>query len=197
MKKILLILFFLVPLYNISQEVQKVEVVKSDTQIENLNELLGQNEIKIDFLDFIIFPALTLGYEKNRNSSTAYGATMFINFDTDLGSEWNDKFAITPYYRFYFLESQDYGGYGVFAEIFTKFSSAKIENYTDVKSPIIRDESYTDISPGLAVGRKWINRKGFTFELMFGVGRNLLYDEDVNEMNTATIRSGVSIGKRF
>ena len=192
MKKTLLILFFLVPLYIISQEVQKVEVVKSDTQIENLNELLGQNEIKIDFLDFIIFPALTLGYEKNRNSSTAYGATMFINFDTDLGSEWNDKFAITPYYRFYFLESQDYGGYGVFAEIFTKFSSAKIENYSDAKS-----ESYTDISPGLAVGRKWINRKGFTFELMFGVGRNLLYDEDVNGMNTATIRSGVSIGKRF
>ena len=192
MKKTLLILFFLVPLYIISQEVQKVEVVKSDTQIENLNELLGQNEIKIDFLDFIIFPALTLGYEKNRNSSTAYGATMFINFDTDLGSEWNDKFAITPYYRFYFLESQDYGGYGVFAEIFTKFSSAKIENYSDAKS-----ESYTDISPGLAVGRKWINRKGFTFELMFGVGRNLLYDEDTNGMSTATIRSGVSIGKRF
>ena len=192
MKKTLLILFFLVPLYIISQEVQKVEVVKSDTQIENLNELLGQNEIKVDFLDFILFPALTLGYEKNRNSSTAYGATMFINFDTDLGSEWNDKFAITPYYRFYFLESQDYGGYGVFAEIFTKFSSAKIENYSNLER-----KSYTDISPGLAVGRKWINRKGFTFELMFGVGRNLLYDEDTNGMSTATIRSGVSIGKRF
>ncbi|MDA9001718.1 hypothetical protein N9I99_01080 [Flavobacteriaceae bacterium] len=191
MKK-LIIIFVIIPLLSFAQEVQKVEVVKSDTQIENLNKLLGQNEIKIDFLDFIIFPALTLGYEKNRNSSTAYGATMFINFDTDLGSEWNDKFAITPYYRFYFLESQDYGGYGVFAEIFTKFSSAKIENYSDAKS-----ESYTDISPGLAVGRKWINRKGFTFELMFGVGRNLLYDEDVNGMNTATIRSGVSIGKRF
>jgi len=192
MKKILLILFFLFPLYNISQEVQKVEVVKSDTQIENLNELLGQNEIKVDFLDFILFPALTLGYEKNRNSSTAYGATMFINFDTELGSEWNDKFAITPYYRFYFLESQDYGGYGVFAEIFTKISSAKIENYSNLER-----KSYTDISPGLAVGRKWINRKGFTFELMFGVGRNLLYDEDTNGMSTATIRSGVSIGKRF
>jgi len=148
MKKTLLILFFLVPLYIISQEVQKVEVVKSDTQIENLNELLGQNEIKVDFLDFILFPALTLGYEKNRNSSTAYGATMFINFDTELGSEWNDKFAITPYYRFYFLESQDYGGYGVFAEIFTKFSSAKIENYSNLER-----KSYTDISPGLAVGR--------------------------------------------
>ena len=117
---------------------------------------------------------------------------MFINFNGELGDEWNDKFAITPYYRFYFLESQDYGGYGVFAEIFTKFSSAKIKNYSNLKS-----NSYTDISPGLAVGRKWINRKGFTFELMFGVGRNLLYDEDIGGMNTATIRSGVSIGKRF
>ena len=192
MKKTLLILFFLVPLYIISQEVQKVEVVKSDTQIENLNELLGQNEIKIDFLDFIVFPALTLGYEKNRNSSTAYGATMFINFDTELGSEWNDKFAITPYYRFYFLESQDYGGYGVFAEIFTKFSSAKIRNFSNLKS-----KSYTDISPGLAVGRKWINRKGFTFELMFGVGRNLLYDKKDGNRTSGTVRAGVSIGKRF
>jgi len=84
MKKLILI-FILTPLLSIAQEVRKVEVIKSDTQIENLNKLLGQNEIKIDFLDFIIFPALTLGYEKNRNSSTAYGATMFINFDTDLG----------------------------------------------------------------------------------------------------------------
>ena len=191
MKK-LIIIFVLIPLLSIAQEVEKVEVIKSDTQIENLNKLLGQNEIKIDFLDFIIFPALTLGYEKNRNSSTAYGATMFINFDTDLGSEWNDKFAITPYYRFYFLESQDYGGYGVFAEIFTKFSSAKIENYSNLKR-----KSYTDISPGLAVGRKWINRKGFTFELMFGVGRNLLYDEKDSNRSSGTVRAGISIGKRF
>ena len=192
MKKILITVFVLIPFLNISQEVQKVEVIKSDSQIEKLNELLGQNEIKIDFLDFLLFPALTIGYEKNRNSSTAFGTTMFINLNGELGSEWNDKFASTPYYRFYFLESQDYGGYGVFAEIFTKFSSAKIENYSNLKR-----KSYTDISPGLAVGRKWINRKGFTFELMFGVGRNLLYDEDVNGMNTATIRSGISIGKRF
>jgi hypothetical protein len=192
MKKILITVFVLIPFLNISQEVQKVEVIKSETQIEKLNELLGQNEIKIDFLDFLLFPALTIGYEKSRNSSTAFGATMFINLNGELGDDWNDKFAITPYYRFYFLESQDYGGYGVFAEIFTKFSSAKIENYSNLKR-----KSYTDISPGLAVGRKWINRKGFTFELMFGVGRNLLYDEDVNGMNTATIRSGISIGKRF
>lgn len=192
MKNILIIVFILIPFLNISQDVQKVEVIKSDTQIEKLTELIGQNEIKIDFLDFVLFPALTVGYEKSRNSSTAFGATMFINFNGELGDEWNDKFAITPYYRFYFLESQDYGGYGVFAEIFSKFSSAKIENYADEQT-----QSYTDISPGLAVGRKWINRKGFTFELMFGVGRNLLYDKDDSGRADGTIRAGVSIGKRF
>ena len=192
MKNLFLIFFFSISLYSFSQEIQQVEVIKSEKQIEKLTELIGKNEIKIDFLDFIIFPALTVGYEKNRDSSTAFGATMFINFNGELGDEWNDKFAITPYYRFYFLESQDYGGYGIFAEIFTKFSTAKIKNYSNLKS-----KSYTDISPGLAVGRKWINRKGFTFELMFGVGRNLLYDKDIIGMNTATLRSGVSIGKRF
>ena len=184
MKNLFLIFFFSISLYSFSQEIQQVEVIKSEKQIEKLTELIGQNEIKIDFLDFIIFPALTVGYEKNRDSSTAFGATMFINFNGELGDEWNDKFAITPYYRFYFLESQDYGGYGIFAEIFTKFSTAKIKNYSNLKS-----KSYTDISPGLAVGRKWINRKGFTFELMFGVGRNLLYDKDIIGMNTATLRS--------
>tara|TARA_B100001094_G_scaffold228079_1_gene222619 strand:+ start:2950 stop:3168 length:219 start_codon:yes stop_codon:yes gene_type:complete len=56
-----------------------------------------------------------------------------------------------------------------------------------------------DIAPGLAVGRKWINRNGFSFELLFGVGRNLLIGSDQNwETRTAgTLRMGVSVGKRF
>ena len=195
MKK-LIIIFVLIPLVSIAQEVQKVEVIKSDTQIENLNKLLGQNEIKIDFLDFVLFPALTVGYEKSRNSSTAFGATMFINFNGDIGNDWNDKFTITPYYRFYFLESQDYGGYGVFAEIFGKLTFGENEYYDNI-SPNLVSDSYFDISPGLAVGRKWINRKGFTFELMFGVGRNLLYDEKDSNRSSGTVRAGISIGKRF
>ena len=195
MKK-LIIIFVLIPLLNIAQEVQKVEVIKSDTQIENLNKLLGQNEIKIDFLDFVLFPALTVGYEKSRNSSTAFCATMFINFNGDIGNDWNDKFTITPYYRFYFLESQDYGGYGVFAEIFGKLTFGENEYYDNI-SPNLVSDSYFDIAPGLAVGRKWINRKGFTFELMFGVGRNLLYDEKDSNRSSGTVRAGISIGKRF
>jgi hypothetical protein len=194
----LLLILLLIPLLSSSQEIQQVEIVKSEKQVEKLTELVGENELKIDFLDFLLFPALTVGYEKSRNSSTAYGATMFINLasDGDIGSDWNDKFAITPYYRFYFLESQDYGGYGIFAELFGKFTSGKNEYYNN-SSPNKVSDSYFDIAPGLAVGRKWINRKGFTFELMFGVGRNLLYSEDDSNRSAGTIRAGVSIGKRF
>jgi hypothetical protein len=52
---------------------------------------------------------------------------------------------------------------------------------------------------GLAVGRKWINRKGFTLETLFGVGRNLLYDEesDSGDRSAASARLNISIGKRF
>ena len=64
-------------------------------------------------------------------------------------------------------------------------------------------ESFFDIAPGLAVGRKWINRNGFTFELYFGVGRNLLYKSDDNgspffpQRSSGLVRGGVSVGKRF
>ena len=121
---------------------------------------------------------------------------MFINLNGELGEDWNDKFAITPYYRFYFLESQDYGGYGVFAEIFGKLTFGENEYYDNI-SPNSVSDSYFDIAPGLAVGRKWINRKGFTFELMFGLGRNLLYDKKDGNRTSGTVRAGVSIGKRF
>ena len=47
------------------------------------------------------------------DTSTAYGASMLINFGGDNGL--NDNFAVTPYFRIYFLESEDYGGYGFFA----------------------------------------------------------------------------------
>ena len=170
-----IIILFLIPLVSFSQEkVQKVEVVKSDTQIEEFTSSLGKNEIRVDFLDFLVFPALTIAYEKSNNSNSGFGATLFINLD-DGNSLLDDPIILTPYYRFYFLQTEDFGGNGIFAEIFTQLSSSKI-------------------APGFAIGKKWINRKGFTFELLAGVGRNLLSDGDNDE---AVARLGVSIGKRF
>ena len=171
-----IIILLLIPLFSFSQEkVQKVEVVKSGTQIEEFTSSLGKNEIRVDFLDFLAVPALTIAYEKSNNSNSGFGATLFINMSKDDDILDYDPIILTPYYRFYFLQTEDFGGNGIFAEIFTQLSSSKI-------------------APGFAIGKKWINRKGFTLELLAGVGRNLTPDGDNDE---AVGRLGISIGKRF
>lgn len=194
MRKFVLI-FLIIPSILIAQnDVNEVVVIKSDKQIEEFTSSLGQNELKIDFLDFLLFPALTVGYEKTNDSSSGFGATLFLNLgsNNDDGIDWNDKFVITPYYRFYFSKSEDFGSKGFFAEAFSKFAFGKV---------VYKEENYFDIAPGLALGNKWINRKGFTFEFLFGLGRNLLYDNESENSDsgrsTVVVRGGFSIGKRF
>jgi len=196
--KELIILFFIITLTSYSQDkIHQVEVVKTDTQIEEFSKQIGTKEFKVDFFDLLVFPALSVGYEKINDSSTAFGTTLFINLGGEV-SGWNDNLAITPYYRFYFLQSEDYGGYGVFAEVFTKFAfgDAGVDNETP---PTSNEENYFDMALGLAVGRKRINRKGFTFETLFGIGRNLFFDEesDSGDRSAASARLNISIGKRF
>ena len=196
--KNLLTLLFIFSLTSYSQNnIQQVEVVKTDTQIEEFSKQIGTEEFKLDFLDLLVFPALSVGYEKINDSSTAFGTTLFINLGGE-DSDWNDNLAITPYYRFYFLQSEDYGGYGVFAEVFTKFAFGDAEVY-NLTSSTYNEENYFDMALGLAVGRKWINRKGFTLETLFGVGRNLFFDEesDSGDRSAASARLNISIGKRF
>ena len=196
--KNLITLFFIISLTSYSQDkIQQVEVVKTDTQIEEFSKQIGTKEFKLDFLDLIVFPALSVGYEKINDSSTAFGTTLFINLGGE-DSDWNDNLAITPYYRFYFLQSEDYGGYGVFAEVFTKFAFGDAEVYNEISNNSV-DDNYFDMALGLAVGRKWINRKGFTLETLFGVGRNLFFDEesDSSDRSAASARLNISIGKRF
>lgn len=196
--KNLITLFFIISLTSYSQDkIQQVEVVKTDTQIEEFSKQIGTKEFKLDFLDLLVFPALSVGYEKINDSSTAFGTTLFINLGGE-DSDWNDNLAITPYYRFYFLQSEDYGGYGVFAEVFTKFAFGDAEIY-NLTSSTYNKENYFDIALGLAVGRKWINRKGFTLETLLGVGRNLFFDEesDSSDRSAASARLNISIGKRF
>ena len=196
--KNLITLFFIITLTSYSQDkIQQVEVIKTDTQIEEFSKQIGTEEFKLDFLDLLVFPALSVGYEKINDSSTAFGTTLFINLGGE-DSDWNDNLAITPYYRFYFLQSEDYGGYGVFAEVFTKFAFGDAEVY-NLTSSTYNEENYFDMALGLAVGRKWINRKGFTLETLFGVGRNLFFDEesDSGDRSAASARLNISIGKRF
>lgn len=198
-----------------SQEVQQVEVVKNDNQISDLFEELGQNELKLDLIDILSVPALDITYERIKDPYSSFGASLYLNAgDNDSASRnWTDKLSLTPFYRFYFFNKKDYGGAGFFAEIFIKFSSGRhdVEYYNfsvNSGSDYIRieEENFFDIAPGASIGQKWINKKGWTFEISAGVGRFLL-NKDENDSSTgqeifsnrpeALVRGGFSIGRRF
>ena len=198
-----------------SQEVQKVEVLKNDNQINELFDELGANELKLDLIDIIALPAFDITYERIKDPYSSFGASLFLNVsDNDSGNtNWTDKVSITPFYRFYFFNKRDYGGAGFFAEIFTKFSFGKhdVEYYNlrvDYGTDYIRteEENFFDIAPGASIGQKWINKKGWTFEISAGVGRFLLNKDEINSSTgqeissgrpEALLRGGFSIGRRF
>ena len=200
-----------------SQEVQKVEVLKNDNQINELFDELGANELKLDLIDIIALPAFDITYERIKDPYSSFGASLFLNVsDNDSGNtNWTDKVSITPFYRFYFFNKRDYGGAGFFAEIFTKFSFGKhdVEYYnynTDQINPGIDyweivEEDFFDIAPGAGIGQKWLNKKGWTFEINLGVGRFLLNKDETSTIGQeitslrpqAALKGGFSIGKRF
>ncbi len=200
-----------------SQEVQKVEVLKNDNQINELFDELGTNELKLDLIDMIALPAFDITYERIKDSYSSFGASLFLNLsDNDSGNtNWTDKVSITPFYRFYFFNKRDYGGAGFFAEIFTKFSFGKhdVEYYNynpDQINPGIDywevvEENFFDIAPGAGIGQKWLNKKGWTFEINLGVGRFILNKDETSTIGQeitslrpqAALKGGFSIGKRL
>ena len=103
-----------------------------------------------------------------------------------------------------------------FAEIFSKFSSMKYDieyyNYNpNSNQPGIdywetEEEKGFSIALGAGIGQKLINKKGWTFEINFGVGRYLTNDsqedstpgrEVTSSKPETSIKGGFSIGKRF
>jgi len=198
-----------------SQDVQQVEVLKNDKQVTELFDEIGDSEIKLDVIDFLTQPALNIGYEIINDSYSSYGAEVFLNFnDNNLSRSWSEKFSLNPFYRFYFLNKTDFGGEGYFAEVFIKFANIEYDRNTYFYDPMPNEPYSTteeikawDIAPGVGVGRKWVNKKGWTFEYMLGFGRYLFTnsgndnpdsDYEVDDYRPeATFKGGISIGKRF
>ena len=213
--------FKLLLLFNLAifsqEEVKKVEIVSTDNQIVELFDKLGDKEIKLDITDLIIFPAFEFTFEKIQDPYSSIGLGLFLNLSDHNSSNrnWSDVVTITPFYRFYFFNKKDYGGAGFFAEIFSKFSFAKQDvlyynpdlSFEEMYNT--EEENFFDIAPGASIGQKWLNRKGWTFEVSVGFGRFLLNNDDEDtpvdgygrvmssSRPQAAFRGGFTIGKRF
>lgn len=181
------------------EKVIKVEIVK-DSSFEAADSF-GDNELRINFFDLLALPGFHGYYEKIIDENSSFGTGLFINFSDDLTSDIvHRRFALSPYYRLYFLNRRDYGAKGLFVELFTSFASAK-DMYDDsynVYSDNLDDrDNIFRFSVGATIGRKWITRSGYTFEPFIGVGRYLDSHSKNDRNPEAHLRLGFSIGKRY
>ncbi len=145
-----------------------------------------KHEIKINTL-YTIIGIPEIGYEYFLTNGTSIGVDILYSSEEDI----NLKFAITPHYRFYFGRKPITG---FFTEIFGMLNKAEVEeNYDYGAINNYTYKQYTDVALGFAVGAKFLTRKGWTFELSGGIGRNLISDKSVDFVP----RGGISIGKRF
>ena len=192
MKKIFFIIIGLwsVGVYTQNDNPTKVEIVNQFDDVE----VSEKNEIRLNALELIVHPALSLSYERLVNASNGFGVSVFANFgDKDTTYQ---NVALTPYYRFYFLNRKDYGASGLFVEAFSSFSSVNFYDYWYDDGN--NDKNEFQFSMGVGLGKKWVNRSGFTFEILAGVGRYFI-DRDTDNYShpEAHGRIGLSIGKRF
>lgn len=194
MKKILFYSIILSCSWSIyaQEEVTKVEIVNQFKDVT----VLEKNEIRLNALDLLVHPALHVYYERIVSESSGYGASLFVNFGDHDAT--NQNFTFTPYYRFYFLNRKDYGASGLFVETFSSFSSVNFGDYWVVGDATPKNEDEFQFSMGVGLGKKWVNRSGFTFEVFAGVGRYFINNEDNGYSHPeAHGRIGLSIGKRF
>ncbi len=158
------------------EKVIKIEVV-NDSSLDAAYPK-GENELRVNALSFLTVTDINIFYEKILNRSSSFGLSMFINGGDDVGDITERKFAINPYYRFYFYNSKEYGARGFFVEGFSSFASLESESL--------------QVSLGMSIGQKWVNTHGFSFELFLGLSRYIT-DSD----NELYVPAGVAIGKRF
>lgn len=175
MKKIVLLLCLTSSLTAFSQDEGK----------ETLSLEERKHEVKLDGIKLIAGTILEGTYEYVGNTNSGFGVSLLVNLDAD--NDYLEDFSITPFYRAYFFNKQDYGAKGFFVEGFGKYVTGDEVIFSD------RTEDYNDLSLGMSVGQKWVNSNGFMVELLVGVSRTLGGDTG----HDAYFRGGIFVGYRF
>ncbi|WP_338407331.1 hypothetical protein [uncultured Flavobacterium sp.] len=180
MKKLLLIFCLTSSLIGFCQE-PTTEKPKEKSVFERKHELkIGG----IKLLAGLIFEGT---YEYIHSKNFTYGSSILVNLSKN--NDYPENFSITPFARFYFQETKEYGAYGFFVEGFGKYLTGKNSNYYNSVQ-----EKFTTGVLGLSLGKKWVNSSGFVFELLVGFGRTIgggTFTPD------AVFRGDLNIGYRF
>ena len=141
-----------------------------------------KHELKANAFNLIVFKAADFSYEYLLNEESSIGASLLFNLqDTDNNRNFDDgpiyeeRFALTPFYRRYF--SSKYA-WGFFIEAFGMFNVQDIYEYDyynyETDSYInAASENSTNVAFGISIGGKFVSKGGFAFEVFGGAGRNV------------------------
>jgi len=162
------------------------------------SEKIKTNEVSLDWLDLALFRTIDVSYEYVKNADWGFGATTRYNFDKD--NPFDEKYSVTPFFRYYFFNKKDYGSKGFYAESFLKLYGGEITEY----NYLYTDEGYLYEKPtektffeaalGIGLGFKYVSKRGFVLDLNLGGGRPL----GISDYNLDFVgRSSVSFGYRF
>ncbi|MDO9261340.1 MAG: hypothetical protein Q7U08_05320 [Flavobacteriaceae bacterium] len=161
----------------------------SYSQTKEVSIFERKHELKAGAIKLLAGPIFEGTYEYISTKNFTYGASLLVNLNT--GNDFEEDFSITPFARFYFQETKEYGAKGFFVEGFAKYSTGESFEFWDGNND---NTNYNAVSLGLSLGRKWINSSGFVFEPLLGVGRTL---GNGNNRPEAFFRGDLFIGYRF
>lgn len=180
MKKIAVLLCLSVFYFGNSQETLKPKE----------NSILNKkNEVKVGAIQLLAGPIFEGTYEYIYSKDFTFGSSLLANLQNK--SSYYEDFSITPFARFYFQESKEYGAQGFLVEGFIKYYSGnKYVYYYNLEE----NKNYNATAIGLSLGKKWVNNSGFVFEILAGVGRTLGSSTIVPD---AVFRGDLNIGYRF
>ena len=148
-----------------------------------------KHEIKIGAIKLLAGPILEGTYEYIYSKDFTFGSSILLSLDST--DYYNEEFSITPFARFYFQETKEYGAQGFFVEGFAKYFSGKYDKYNQFGDT---PREFSSAALGIALGKKWTNSSGFVFETLVGVGRTL---GGADNKPDAVFRGDLSIGYRF
>ena len=167
------------------------EVTKTEKIIKPIE--IRKNEIKLGAVKMIAGPILDLEYERIITGYSSLG----INLVADLNDDnYFYDFSLTPYFRMYFTQAKEYGTKGFFAQAFMGYFTGKeyVYDYNGPGYPAGEEINWNSFGAGLSIGTKWVNKQGFVFQLVAGIGRNFI---DNGYADQIFFQGDAYIGYRF
>ena len=162
--------------------------VSAFAQSESTLSYAEFHEPKIN-IGYLILGNFDVTYEYLINEESGVGVNLMVPFDDYI--DWNIKYNLTGYYRFYFGDTY---AEGFFGEIFTNLNS--VEDRIEVEGGR-KNKDITDLALGFSGGYKLVSRRGMILEAFLGGGRNLFSEYNSQRNFDFVLRAGLNVGYRF